>query len=210
MRSNNCLLNGRTLDKRTNLNARILSSTNCLLYRMKLILMIISRNPMSLFKILVVYFDNLTRDGLIYVCRPNVAQCKNSSRLGRSTMSLRFIVSLCAHRMRWTPYPCYGTSDWHRPPVPRPVVWDFDVLQFAAFASNTSAHFYELPMKVTMWIPPFKVTIMARPARASVSWFVRGNRRFCRRIRSETAINMCASEVANSCSGCRLFGTFYE
>ncbi len=39
------LLNGRTLDKRINVNGGIHNAITCLLYHMNLILMIASRNP---------------------------------------------------------------------------------------------------------------------------------------------------------------------
>ncbi len=52
VRANKCLLSGRT-----NMNALIRSSSNYLLYREKLIFMIISRNPVSPFKRLEGDFD---------------------------------------------------------------------------------------------------------------------------------------------------------
>ncbi len=69
MRANKCLLNGRTLDNRINMNAWIWNSLICLLYRTKLIPMhmLTSRNTVSPFQTMVVDFDNLTRGYLIFL-----------------------------------------------------------------------------------------------------------------------------------------------
>ncbi len=62
---NKCLLHGRSLDNRTNMNAWTRNSIICVFYRTKLIPLITSRNPVLPFKTMVVDFDNLARDYLI-------------------------------------------------------------------------------------------------------------------------------------------------
>ncbi len=55
----------RTLEKRTNINAWIRNSIICLLHHAKCLLNITSRNPVSLFKTMVVDYGHLTRDNQI-------------------------------------------------------------------------------------------------------------------------------------------------
>ncbi len=65
MRANAGFLNGLTLDNWINMNALILTSFSCLLFRTKHIPLITSRNAVSLFKAMVVDFHNLARNYLI-------------------------------------------------------------------------------------------------------------------------------------------------
>ncbi len=65
MRADKCFLNGRTLDKRINMNGGIHNFIACLLSHTNLILMSASRNPASPFKIMMADYDNWTRDNLI-------------------------------------------------------------------------------------------------------------------------------------------------
>ncbi len=65
MRANAGFLDGLTLVNWINMNALILTSFSCLLFRTKHIPLITSRNAVSPFKAMVVDFDHLARDYLL-------------------------------------------------------------------------------------------------------------------------------------------------